>query len=123
MGDFIGDKQCVTHHNACDCREEYFRSLKTNNEWLKKELAEFQEAEGAICPEDVGFVEYIKALKDENKQLRAKTISSLQRELANQCIKFTKQSDGGFANIPLGFNLGEDIGLITQAEQALKGDK
>lgn len=21
MNDFIGGKQCVTHHNACDCRE------------------------------------------------------------------------------------------------------
>lgn len=21
-------KECVTHHNACDCREEYFRRLQ-----------------------------------------------------------------------------------------------
>lgn len=55
----------------------------------------------------------------EIERLKGETVSSMQRELANQCIKFTKQSDGGFANIPLGYNLNEDIGLITQAEQAL----
>lgn len=53
-------------------------------------------------------------------ELKTKAISIFERELANQCIKFTKQSNGGFANIPLGVNLIEDIGLITQAEQALK---
>jgi len=28
MNDFIGDKECVTHHNACDCREAYFARLQ-----------------------------------------------------------------------------------------------
>ncbi len=59
-------------------------------------------------------------LERQAQRLKAKTISPMGRELAKQCIKFTKQSDGGFANIPLGFNLSEDIGLIIQAEQDLK---
>ena len=24
MGDFIGDRECITHHYACDCREKMF---------------------------------------------------------------------------------------------------
>lgn len=27
MSDFIGDKKCVTHHHACDCREAQWREL------------------------------------------------------------------------------------------------
>jgi hypothetical protein len=28
VNDFIGDRQCVTHHHACDCREQRFRELE-----------------------------------------------------------------------------------------------
>jgi hypothetical protein len=28
MDDFIGDGRCVTHHNACECRENYFKRLE-----------------------------------------------------------------------------------------------
>lgn len=35
MGDFLDDRRCVTHHNACDCREEYFKQLEAENKNLK----------------------------------------------------------------------------------------
>ena len=38
MSDFIGDHQCVTHHHACDCREEHFKELQTENTKLKKQI-------------------------------------------------------------------------------------
>lgn len=44
MSDFIGDKQCVTHHDACDCREAYFKQLEADNKKLKKRLMEHGEA-------------------------------------------------------------------------------
>ena len=28
MSDFINDGRCVTHHHACDCREEYFTKIE-----------------------------------------------------------------------------------------------
>ena len=37
--------------------------LAAENEALKKKLTEWEEREAAICPEDVGFDEYIEALK------------------------------------------------------------
>ena len=37
MSDFIGDKQCVTHHHACDCREEHFKQLQAELEKVKAE--------------------------------------------------------------------------------------
>ena len=40
------------------------------NKGLRNHLREFVEREGACCPEDVGFDEYIKALEAENKRLR-----------------------------------------------------
>jgi len=35
MNDFIGDNQCVTHHNACDCREAYFAKIEAKLAKLK----------------------------------------------------------------------------------------
>jgi hypothetical protein len=47
MGDFIGNKECVTHHPACDCREAYFKKIeselaavKAERDKLKEELKE-----------------------------------------------------------------------------------
>lgn len=28
MSDFIGDGRCVTHHQACECRERHFKELE-----------------------------------------------------------------------------------------------
>ena len=64
----------------------------------------------------------IKALRAENEQLKKRySISSFQRELATQCIDFVKNSSKSYGSIPLGHNLAEDIGIIRQAEQELKG--
>ena len=38
MSDFIGDRQCVTHHYACDCREEKFKKLEAENKRLREAL-------------------------------------------------------------------------------------
>ena len=101
-----------------DCQQ-----LQAENERLKSQLSLVEKQ----CQENGGNAAArlmkIEGLKKENEKLKAKTISSTERELANQCIKFTKQSEGGFTNIPLGWNLSEDIGLITQAEQALREDE
>ncbi len=39
---------------------------------LQAELEEWRNAEGSVCPEDVGFVEYIKVLQATNKSLQEK---------------------------------------------------
>ena len=61
MSDFIGDRECVTHHYACDCREEYFRKLQAENEKLSIERDELAAkacvCNGAIC-EDEGGIAY-----------------------------------------------------------------
>jgi len=31
-------RECVTHHYACDCREEKFRKLEAESEKLKKAI-------------------------------------------------------------------------------------
>jgi len=42
MDDFIGNSKCVTHHNACDCREKQrekqLEQLEDKNKQLKEEL-------------------------------------------------------------------------------------
>jgi len=41
MGDFIGIEG-VTHHHACDCREEIFRKLEEDNKKLVQWVADLQ---------------------------------------------------------------------------------
>ena len=36
MSDFTGDRECVTHHYACDCREDYFREVVAENLAFRK---------------------------------------------------------------------------------------
>lgn len=38
---------------------------------LGKELAKHEEAEAAICPEDVGFTEFVRTLQKENARLQS----------------------------------------------------
>lgn len=38
MSDFIGDRECITHHHACDCREKMFRNLISEAEGLREAL-------------------------------------------------------------------------------------
>jgi len=49
MSDFIGDKRCVTHHYACDCREEKFRKLEEENKKLRRALLTILEYETETC--------------------------------------------------------------------------
>jgi len=71
------------HRYECDCafcsqwdsarsvlREEY-AGLKDENTTLRETLDDWIEKEGAICPEDVGFVEYIDSLEKRVASLRA----------------------------------------------------
>jgi hypothetical protein len=32
------DRECTTHHHACDCREAEFARIKTENQWIKEHL-------------------------------------------------------------------------------------
>jgi hypothetical protein len=34
------DRECITHHYACDCREEKFRKLESENNRMKELLCE-----------------------------------------------------------------------------------
>lgn len=38
-------KECVTHHHACDCREEKFKEIERENAALRKALADADELE------------------------------------------------------------------------------
>ena len=31
-------KECITHHHACDCREDKFKELKAENERLREKI-------------------------------------------------------------------------------------
>ena len=46
-------------------QEKQLAELNTENKRLKEEIEEWRENEGSVCPEDVGFVEYIKVLQAE----------------------------------------------------------
>ena len=48
MSDFIHDGECVTHHYACDCREERFRIMEKNNAALMKVLEAFDKLSDAV---------------------------------------------------------------------------
>jgi len=36
----MGIDKCVTHHHACDCREEYFKKVEEQNKALTRLLGE-----------------------------------------------------------------------------------
>jgi len=62
VSDFIGDayKECVTHHHACDCREDMFVSIAVLHDQLKADARELVDAlEGfekfCIKPECICF--------------------------------------------------------------------
>lgn len=44
--------------------------LNMNNEKSKRELIEWEDEEALVCPEDVGFSEYIKTLKQKLEMSR-----------------------------------------------------
>ena len=62
MNDFIGDRDCTTHHYACDCREDYFKKLKAENERLKKVEKDYLRCK-SLC--------YVKEAVAEIARLRA----------------------------------------------------
>ncbi len=60
------NKKCITHHYACDCREDYFADLVDENDRLKKRVKaaetllktfELNEAHEVLC----GRLEVTKA--------------------------------------------------------------
>lgn len=38
--DFIGDGRCVTHHEACECRERHFKGLEIRLSAYEKDVGE-----------------------------------------------------------------------------------
>ena len=71
MSDFIGDRQCVTHHYACDCREADYDRLGKENKDLQAKLdlaraalIEVTDECAPACPDDkikIGII--MKALQ------------------------------------------------------------
>ena len=49
MSDFIGDRECITHHHACDCREEKFAKMEKNLTAKDERIAELEGALEKIC--------------------------------------------------------------------------
>ena len=102
---------------CCSCRDSDIVQLQTK---LDKCYSVGVDLENEI----IGLVGENRELQAENKVLKKRySINSFQRELAVQCIDFVKNSPKGYGSIPLGYNLAEDIGIISQAEQALKEGK
>ncbi len=98
-------------------------------EQLHAELEEWRNNEGSVCPEDVGFVEFIRVLQTENEELRTelsewqcgimgdkeimKRIEQLQAELQTKNTALEKIASGYFS--------GHDRACLRNvAEQARK---
>lgn len=74
------ESYCNYPSDPCDCgenkRQAAISALKNEPvlfgkiEQLQAELEDWRNKEGSVCPEDVGFVEYIGKLQAENKRLR-----------------------------------------------------
>lgn len=58
----------------------YTKDQLTENKLLQEALGEWRNNEGSVCPEDVGFVEYIKSLENKIKGLREEL-----KEMAKPC--------------------------------------
>jgi hypothetical protein len=68
-------------------KEQGLLDLRAENAKLKAELEEWRNAEASICPEDVGFVEYIATLKgatmlEESEEALFNEINELRAENA-----------------------------------------
>lgn len=60
----------LTSRPQVECYEKLIQERKTVD--LESQLHQWQEREAAVCPEDVGFEEYIKALQSQLQQEREK---------------------------------------------------
>ena len=60
----------LTRRPQVECYEKLIQERKTAD--LESQLHQWQEREAAVCPEDVGFEEYIKALQSQLQQEREK---------------------------------------------------
>lgn len=60
----------LTSRPQVECYEKLIQERKTAD--LESQLHQWQELEAAVCPEDVGFEEYIKALQSQLQQEREK---------------------------------------------------
>lgn len=60
------------HHVYFGNRTVHKGILKQKIIDLNARIKELEESEGAVCPEDVGFVEYIKALQTKIQELEEK---------------------------------------------------
>ena len=75
MGDFLGDKECTTHHHACECRERKFQEL---GEALADALRKVE-----YYKNEFNF--YFKACNDQDEEIE-KLKEALEE--ANDVIKF-----------------------------------
>ena len=56
---FVGDKRAI---HCLRCAAEICQSQLAE---AKKQLLDYEQTEAAICPEDVGIVEYVKSIKSQ----------------------------------------------------------
>ncbi len=89
--------------------------IKLQEEIEKLEAENFQLSEGLS-----DALTQVAKQAEEIEKLKKRAITNLARELSIQCIDYVKRRPGGFAVIPLGYNLREDEGLIAEAEQSIR---
>jgi len=69
MSDFIGDRECTTHHNACDCRELRFGRLKTNSEAMRNLLKEYGAWEADLILDDGDMLIDVMSTKNYDRMI------------------------------------------------------
>ena len=60
---------CVSHHYACDCREEKFRRIEEENAQLKKEIERLKQRRNQIDDESYEYAEKLQAAQKEVRWL------------------------------------------------------
>jgi cell division protein FtsB len=82
-------EECGTYVGTCiedeQLRQDIFEAcdlidrLTAENNALKAELEDWRNKEGSVCPEDVGFVEYLRVKEQEIKRLTAENKALAER--------------------------------------------
>lgn len=69
------------------------QKFEAENGRLKEYQTDIENREGACCPEDVGFDEYIKRLKIELEQLKEKLVAEYERGVKDGLLAATHLVD------------------------------
>ncbi len=77
-----GNEILKSANNDVKRLSQYADKLEAENKQLETNLEDIRNREGACCPEDVGFDEWVRTLRAENKLLK-KTVEVLEKQLDN----------------------------------------